>query len=102
MPDTLEAIAREFIEGLEKLGHLYEGEKGRGATVLPELVADAEDAIRKAAEPLVEALRAWDELDQEAADKHPCPDLTLRIILRKRARKLTPTALAPYEDKSDD
>ncbi len=57
------------------------------------------DCQAKASEALLEALRAWDELDQEATDKHPHPDLTLRVMLRKRARELTPAALAPYKDK---
>lgn len=50
---------------------------------------------------LVEALKEWERLDSESSDKHPCPDLTLRVLYRDRARKLTPAALAPYREKTD-
>lgn len=49
-----------------------------------------------ASEELVEALRAWELVNSEMGDNHPCPDLRLRAKYRKRARELTLIALAKY------
>ena len=46
---------------------------------------------------LLDALKAWQKYDTEAADKHPCPDYTLRLAYRNEARKLTEAAIAQAE-----
>lgn len=43
---------------------------------------------------LVAALEAWQLMDNENADKLPCPDYIMRKQYQKKARKLTITALA--------
>ena len=42
---------------------------------------------------MLAALRAWQKYDTESADKHPCPDYTLRTAYRAEARKLTEAAI---------
>ena len=42
---------------------------------------------------LLVALRAWQKYDTEAADKHPCPDYTLRTAYRNEARMFTDIAI---------
>ena len=46
---------------------------------------------------LLDALKAWQKYDSEMADKHPCPDYTLRTAYRNEARRLTEAAQAEKE-----
>ena len=41
--------------------------------------------------------KAWQKYDSEMADKHPCPDYTLRTAYRNEARRLTEAAQAEKE-----
>ena len=49
---------------------------------------------------LVDALKAWQLYDSESGDKHPCPDYTLRVDYRNKARKLTEDILKKIAEQS--
>jgi hypothetical protein len=51
---------------------------------------------------LVTALEAWQLMDSESGDKHPCPDYVLRSIYRDKARKLTEAALAKAKKQGNN
>ena len=55
-------------------------------------------ANQKLIDELVEALRAWEKVESEMGDNHPCPDLMLRATYRKTAIQLTQRVLAKVQE----
>lgn len=80
--------------------HLYLVDGGSHFAVC-ERNKDVTEVMRRwnSFDDLLEACKAWDKYDSESSDKHPCPDLTLRIHYRKLARELTEIALTKAEKK---
>jgi hypothetical protein len=79
-------IRRIGAELFDTKGHLLV--RGWRENVMDEICryANSHDA-------LLEACKAWQKYDSEMADKHPCPDYTLRTAYRNEARKLTDIAV---------